>query len=191
MPTETLTPTTELEAINSILASIGEAPVNGIDDTFTDAELARNLIREESRVEQLKGHIFNTDKARELVPDVDGYIWLPDTTLKIIQADRTITRRGQRLYSTVDHTYVFTETVTADVVVGLNFDDLPEALRRYVYVRAGRAFQARMGGDRLVFEISSHDVLKATADWMNAEAEEGNYNTLAGNALLLRMKGSR
>lgn len=187
----TLSPTTELEAINSILASIGEAPINDIEETFTDAELARNLIREESRVEQLKGHIFNTDKERELTPDVDGIIWLPENTLKIIQADREVTRRGQRLYSTVDHTYVFTEPVTADLVVGLEFDELPEALRRYLFVRAARAFQNRLGADRVVFEISSHDVLKATADWMNAEAEEGNYNTLNTNALLQRMKGGR
>lgn len=191
MPTEILTPTTELEAINAILASIGEAPVNEITDAFVDAQLAQNLLRQESRAAQSTGFIFNTDPEVVLTPDGSGHIWLPANTLKVIQADRTITRRGQRLYTTTTRSYVFTTSVTAALVLALNFDELPEVLRRYLYVRAARTFQARMGPERVVYEISSQDVLKATADWMNAEAEEGNYNAFSSSALLLRIKGSR
>ena len=41
---EFLTPTTELEAVNAILASVGESPVDALDGEFVDAEIARGLL---------------------------------------------------------------------------------------------------------------------------------------------------
>ena len=49
MRVEILTPTTELEAVNAMLASIGEAPADSLDDSITDAQLARQLLTQESR----------------------------------------------------------------------------------------------------------------------------------------------
>ena len=40
---EFLTPTTELEAVNAILASVGESPVDALDGEFVDAEIASNF----------------------------------------------------------------------------------------------------------------------------------------------------
>jgi hypothetical protein len=192
MPTEILTPTTELEAVNACLASIGEAPVTQVEASFVDAELAQNLLRSVSRAEQTKGFTFNTEKAMILSPDVNGIIWLPENTLSFLQIeDRTVVQRGKRLYSTTTHSYVFTAAVTADLVVALQFDELPEALRHYVYVAAARRFQNRMGADRVVHQISVDDELRAKADWMNVEAEVGNYNALTNNALLTTLKNGR
>lgn len=190
--TDILTPTTELEAVNAILASIGEAPVTQIDDSFTDAYLAQQALRSIIRAEQNKGFTFNTEKEMVLTPDSNGYIWLPENTLSFLQVeDKTIVQRGRRLYSTTLHSYVFTESITADLVVGLIFDELPEALRHYAATRAGRMFQNKLAPDRVVNQISADDETRAHAAWMNVEAEVGNYNANSSNALLTRLKSGR
>jgi hypothetical protein len=43
-------PTTELEAVNTILSTIGESPVSSLGDQMTvDAVLAQNILHEVSR----------------------------------------------------------------------------------------------------------------------------------------------
>ena len=52
--------TTELEAVNSMLATIGEAPVNSITGTLPlDASLAKNTLNEINREVQSAGWHFN------------------------------------------------------------------------------------------------------------------------------------
>jgi hypothetical protein len=190
--TEILTPTTELEAVNAILASIGEAPVNSLSSPAPDAQLALSLLRQESRGVQTTGYEFNTEYEWELSPDINGQINLPANTLKLISAsDRTIVQRGLRLYDNTNHTYEFTDPVTVTLVIGLPFDELPEFLRRFLLYRAGRLFQDRLGGDRVIHTFHANDELGAWASFLNSEAEVAGYNMLDGNALLLRLKGNR
>lgn len=54
-------PTTVLEAVNTMLSSIGEAPVNSLASGFEDAELAESIINNVNREVQSKGFVFNTD----------------------------------------------------------------------------------------------------------------------------------
>lgn len=190
----TITPTTELEAVNAILASIGEAPVESLDGSFTDAELAQDLLRQESRGVQVQGFTFNTERQVTLTPDNSGNINLPQNTLRFIYADdRSIVQRGFRLYDATNHTYAFENDVTCDLVVGLDYDELPEALRRFLFFRAGRIFQDRMGGDRVLHQFSANDEMGAWAAFLNYEAEVGGYNVFnpETNTLIARLKGNR
>ena len=190
--TEIITPTTELEAVNAILASVGEAPVVSLDDSFTDAQLARQLLAQESRRVQSSSWHFNTEVGVTLTPDHEGFIWLPANTFRVLIADnRDIVQRGRRLYDRANHTYVFTEEITADLVVGLPFDELPESLRLFLTIRAGRRFQDRLQGDRVLHEFQAQDEMAAWAAFQNYEAEVGNYNILNNNPLVMRMKGRR
>ena len=47
------TPTTELEAVNIMLSTIGEAPVNNLDSGLVDAETAETILKNVSRDVQL------------------------------------------------------------------------------------------------------------------------------------------
>lgn len=49
------TPTTELEAVNTMLSGIGEAPVNSLSEVTADVSLARHILNEVSREVQLEG----------------------------------------------------------------------------------------------------------------------------------------
>lgn len=68
-------PTTELEAVNELLAAIGEAPIsNLITSNRNDVDMAVDALRATSRTVQLDGWRFNTELGLELVPD-STYSW--------------------------------------------------------------------------------------------------------------------
>ena len=57
-----ITPTTELQAVNTMLSVIGEAPVNSITGTTTvDVSVAKNILDETSLSIQSQGWNFNTN----------------------------------------------------------------------------------------------------------------------------------
>lgn len=65
-----LTQTTELEAINAMLASIGEAPVDTLDNaTQADIAMAVSILRNTTREVQSMGWRFNTEFGFQLAPD--------------------------------------------------------------------------------------------------------------------------
>ena len=59
--TTQITPTTELQSVNTMLSVIGEAPVNSITGTTTvDVSVAKNILDETSMSVQSIGWNFNT-----------------------------------------------------------------------------------------------------------------------------------
>ena len=64
---------TELEAVNMLLAVIGEAPIDKLADSskneITDASLARKTLSEVKRDVCSEGWSWNTDFAVKLTPD--------------------------------------------------------------------------------------------------------------------------
>lgn len=67
-----LTALTELDAVNSIIGTIGEAPINSLEElTDVDAINALRILRNISRQEQSRGWTFNKTPHFTLNPDVD------------------------------------------------------------------------------------------------------------------------
>ena len=66
--TTQITPTTELQAVNTMLSTIGEAPVNSITGTTTvDVSVAKNILDETSMSIQSQGWNFNTNYELSLI----------------------------------------------------------------------------------------------------------------------------
>jgi hypothetical protein len=193
MALDFITPTTELEAVNAILRSVGESPVNALNGDFVDAEIGRNILTEESRAVQSQSWNFNTELAYPLTPDAEGRIFVPQNTLRFIYPEDTnVIQRGLQLYNRETHSYTFTEAVTATIVVALSFDLIPEPLRRFLAIRAGRLFQDMPGqSDQIVHQFKVSDERAAWASFLNYDAEMAGYNVLTNNALLRRLKGMR
>lgn len=62
--------TTELEAVNSMLSAVGEAPVASLEGPLpTDVVLARNILQRTSREVQEQGWRFNTEFGLEMTHD--------------------------------------------------------------------------------------------------------------------------
>ena len=146
-----ITPTTELEAVNSCLMNIGESPVSSITGTITvDAATALDLIRNTSREIQTHGFYWNSEVSFTITPNGDSKLQLPINTLKVdttgVDSSKDLVARGRYLYDRVNHTYEFTKAVLVDLVVALSFEEMPEAARRYVAVRSSRIYQERVMG---------------------------------------------
>ena len=109
---ETLT--TELEAVNKMLESIMESPVNTIstNDLPAEVQTAVNTLKEVSRDVQKEGFAFNTDEDFELLRDSEGHVYVPgnalDVDLTVDNQNADVVQRGLRLYDRKNHTYVFT-----------------------------------------------------------------------------------
>jgi len=185
--TTTITPTTELEAVNLMLDVIGESPINSLNDSaVVDAVKAKAVLSEVSRAVQQKGWHFNTEKDYELVPTVfDKEIQTPANCLRVdtTGADKAIdvAQRGNRLYDRRNHTFKFDKSLKVDMVIALPFDQLPEAARYYITIRAARVFQARTVGSLDLYKFSVEDEKLALMDLKKAEGVTGDFNMFSGS----------
>lgn len=150
---EMLTPTTELEAINVMLHTIGEAPVNTLTGELNyEVSIAVSTLAEVSRDIQTYGWKFNRNPRYRLMPDENGELRLPTNALAIAthpdyRSRYDLVSRGDKVisYSETDGEVTkFTEPVDCILVICLPFEQLPESARRYILIRAARLFQDRV-----------------------------------------------
>ena len=128
----------ELDAVNMMLMTIGEYKVNDLINLAgrSDAAIAKDILNNTSRAVQSKGWTFNMDFDVVKTPDSNDQIPLGnsilriDTTNKVRSGDSDIVERANKLYDREKNTHTFTENVTVNEVILLNFDELPEILSR-------------------------------------------------------------
>lgn len=181
-----LAPTTELEAINTILSTIGETPINSLASSGSvDVAIAIQLLNEVSRRVQTAGWHFNSEKEYELGLNVDGKIVVPGNVLSAdtsaSSATTDVTRRGNYFYDRVKHTFIFTKSLKFDLVWFLPFEEIPQAARDYITIRSARIFQDRQVGSQLLHVFTKDDEDAALAVLKADEGEEGDYNILWDN----------
>ena len=178
-------PTTKLEAVNTMLSTIGEAPVNSLATGLIDAETAETILNNVSREVQTRGWNFNTEYDYTFSPNVDGEIDLPANIIRAdlaqsLQKYRTSNaeyiQRGSKIYDKSNHTYVIDKDLKLDVVVLLDYELLPEVARSYIALRASRIFQDRVVGDAGLSQLNRTDEAQALQDLKEAESDNGNYN---------------
>lgn len=178
-------PTTKLEAVNTMLSIIGEAPVNSLQTGLVDAETAETILNNVSREVQSRGWNFNTELDYVFSPNTDGEVVLPSN---IIRADRAQSeqkyrtsneeyiQRGNKIYDKSNHTFTISKKLKLDVIVLLDFEVLPEVARNYITLRASRIFSDRVVGDLGLSQLNRPDEAQALQDLKEAEADNGNYN---------------
>lgn len=188
----TLTPITELDAVNAMLEMLNSAPVNSLPDSgVSEAYLARSILHRVSREIQGQGLSFNTDRRYELQPDINGFIELPSTALRFDAfyhyqkfVPRLDTTDGKiKLYDTQEHTFVFTSPVLLDIVWFFPWAGLPDHVRNYVYVRAARQFQSRFQANTDMFQLTEEDETRARAEFMSAELQQDDETFFHGEGV--------
>ena len=191
-----ITPTTELEAVNTLLRAIGESPVSSLNgDVGVDVVSARSTLHEISTAVQVEGWDFNTEYDYPLARNVEHEIVVPVNALsvdidrrKYPMIDPVI--RGKRVYDRKNHTYKFDQGLTARIIFGLGFDELPQSARYYITYRAARKFQDNHLGSSELHQYNEKDEYRARAVFLNDRAEDENLNFLANNSFFKPMLGS-
>ena len=178
----TLQPTTKLEAVNVMLTSIGEAPVNSLISGLEDAELAETILENVNKETQSKGWIFNTDLKVTLPLNSDNQIVLPnnylrvDTRTTLRSNTKDIVERGRKLYDRIGNTFTFTDNVIVDAVILLDFTDIPEVARRYITIRSARIFQDRVLSSPNIHGFQLVDEQQAYIELQDYQAETADFN---------------
>ena len=164
--------------------NIGESPVSSITGTISvDAATALALVRNTTREIQTHGFYWNTEVNYTISPNAEKKLQLPANTLQVDTTGDHVTddlvARGQYLYDRVNHTYEFDDSVEVELVVALNFEEMPEAARRYVTVRSSRIYQERVMATPTLssFNTADEDFARAQLLAENISVEDNNMLT--------------
>jgi hypothetical protein len=175
---------TELSAVNSILGSIGQAPLTTLDMTNPEVSYVYNIFRESLIDIQNEGWVFNREENVPLSPETDGtkYILWPADALRIDitgnQYDRSsnIVKRAGKLYDKVLKKFEFDQMIYVDIVRVYEFEDIPSVFQRYITYRAStRAATQLVSNPQLVQLLGQQEAL-ARAACMEFECNQGDHN---------------
>lgn len=182
-----LTATTKLEAVNIMLSTIGENPVNSLTSGLVDAELAETILGSVSKSVQSEGWNFNTEKKVSYSADTSGHIILP---ANILRADATVeadaldlVQRGLKMYDKKNHTYVINKAVNLDIIIELDFEILPEVARRYITLKSARIFQDRVVGSETLHKFNQEDEFFAYSQLKDFEADSEDISIFDNNSV--------
>ena len=169
------------------LSAIGESPVSTLNNaSLVDVSLAQSILKETSVDIQSQGLHCNTEINYPLVPNVSGEVIIPNNCVRIdtteASADVDVTQRGNRLYNRKERSFnSFSGTLYVEMVLLLDFSDLPQHVRRYSTVKAARRFQARYVGSQTLGGFTEVDEREALVQFERAEKLNEDNNILSDN----------
>jgi hypothetical protein len=200
MPFSTTGSKTELQAVNQILASVGQAPVTSIDtETITDQNgnsvtvvtnpdvaIAYDTLEEVSREVQGEGWTFNKEFDYPFTPDNNNQIVWPNNVLQMDLSDnpkyatsyreKDTVKRDGKLYDRMNHTFTWTESIYCDVTWFFTWEDLPSPIQDYITCRAAAIVSSRLVGDSTQYQILQQKEGYARAIAMEYECNQGDYS---------------
>ena len=186
---------TELSSVNSILGSIGQAPISKLYQSesnpsavklvYVNPEVAliHGILLEVSADVQNEGWVFNREENFPLTPTSTGEIFLPPNVLRMdmssnqIYRNRDFTLRGERLYDNVTHSFLFSPTtqIKFDIVWKWPYEELPSTFKRYITLRAsGRAATQMVTNPQLVQLLATQEA-QARAACIEYECNQGDH----------------
>ena len=190
--------TTKLQAVNTLLSIIGEAPVNSLVPPLTgDTSLADSVLDEISKEIQGEGWSWNTMLYDKIPLDTNGHSTLPSNTLAVrfnpvSYPSQRFVLRGIKLFDRVKNTYdsrgslgvALTGTTQSDLVAEiieeLAWDDVPETGKRYIMIRSGRIFANRAITSTSIEAYTQEDEENARQILKRTEDMAQNNNFISG-----------
>ena len=187
---------TELDAINRMLAVIGEAPIDTLSsiqiNEITDSALARRTLAEVNRDVQSEGWSWNTDESVEIGATAQDEFVLPSDTLQAQfspaqYSDCQYVQRGLKIWDRQKQTYAFADDVGGQLYISqlirqLDWDQLPHQAQEYISIRAARIYSDRFTNSTVIFSYTSGDETYARGMLIRSEQNNLNNNLLWGNA---------
>lgn len=182
LPAVTLGPQTDLDAVNEMLMSIGQAPVNSLSTTgIRDLSIAVYTLGFVSRQVQSQGWWFNRDEYVLWTADINTRYPLPANLLSVRMYDSTRNSAIQNgfLYDVNNHTNLFPNdpTLRVDTIQMLDYNTLPQEARNYIGIRAARVFCGKVLGAQDNYKTASDDEVIALSA-MKREHTRNRHNNM-------------
>ena len=181
----TQTRTSELEAVNTILSTIGESPLNTLSGSLpVDGTIAKNVLSEVAREVQSAGWHFNTQYKVDLTRNTGNKVPIGTDVVRVELSNKydkssyDVVQRGNFLYNLAKNSDTFDQDFTENTLIYLlQFEDLPEQARRYITIRSARVFHDRTLGANTLHKFSSEDEARSLSVMKQAEMQTGD-NTI-------------
>ena len=179
---------TELDAVNSILMSVGESPVNTLTVQSPEVAIAQKTLQQVCREIQAEGWSYNTENEYPIDLDTNNQCIIPNNVLQIDLniyqhgKDYNVVKRSdngvQKIYDKKNHTFTFENCskLYFDIVWMYDFEDLPQAFKDYVTAKA-----TRIASNRMVSSVENGKLLEADEAYTRAlaleyDARQGDHN---------------
>lgn len=178
---------TTLDAVNDMLATLGELPLNSVDEGHPMVPAALRALNTASAREQAKSWWFNKELT-DLVPDTQGNIYLPNDTLRVDPQATTLNyvQRGRRLYKpfepSANDKYYFTHRVRCWLLREIPFEELPVPAQHVVSYSAQLDFMK-------AYEADQNKVQQIAMSYREAMMTLNAEHTRNVGANLLRQRG--
>lgn len=188
--------TTKLKAVNIILVGMGETPIEALDAVESSlAQKAIDCLEEASRSIQIKGWYWNEEADYPIAITAEGEALLPSNTIRASETvceTKDTVQRGNRLYNRTDHTFEFpaNTTIRTNLIVYLDWDDLPEFAKHPIHYLATRRFQMRELTSGAIDRAITEDFDAAVAIIEQAEDSQGPANILTDSPLGNSLRGN-
>lgn len=176
--------TTKLDAVNIILSNIGQSPVVNLISGNPIVEMAELTLDEISRTVQAEGWIFNTEFSYPLSLDQSNEVVIPGNVIQCdlpVGSGASVQRRNGKLYNRTDHTFDFSNyassgSLAVDVIWLFDYEDLPEAIKNYINIRAANVFAGRSVGSAEAVKFGQQEEVLARAGALEYETQQGDYS---------------
>lgn len=189
MSVDATVPVTKLDAVNRMLASIGQSPVNTLTGTLPkDVNKAVITIDNATRDICSQSWSFNTDTDYELTADGNGKIAAPSNSAFVsstygynyfVRWDTD----ALRMYDADNRTFTFADSIKADIIWLFNFEELPQHARHYIAMHAGREFQAAIVGSTVLYKFTKEMELESWAGFRRIEKRAYNNFNINNNSV--------
>lgn len=179
----------KLSLVNHLLQAVGERSVVSLQNGNPSVTQAIQALEGYNRDFQSKGWWFNTNNNVKLTPNNLGEVLLPTEALGFrityhnlqwaspVDKSRFV-KRGKRLYDNQKNTYQFDRAVFADIVIVLDYEDLPQIAASYLKHKAAHAYYVDDDGDDAKSDKLKERAMEA---WHLLQSEQ--MKVLSTNAL--------
>ena len=150
-----ITAITELDAVNEMLSVIGESPVNTLENLQIISE-----------------HTLNPDTYTKRIKWADNYLYLKGNN------GEKLIKNGEYIKDLSTGDTTFNSPISAEVILLVPFEEMPEPMRSYIIAKASFSFQTRAMGSSDLTNITQSTVQEAWMRLQEYELDNNTYNML-------------
>ena len=194
----TFTLDSDLSAVNSILAAIGQAPTteSSLDNAYDNPELALiyNLLKETTVDVNSEEWHYNTEKHKDLQPTDVGtekHFTIPSNYLRMDVSEGQTTRttdvvmKENKLYNNEKHTFDVKEWDVSstdnykmyfDIVYNYAFSEVPAIFQRYITLRASQRAATQLVSNAELTKLLAEQVGLARAACIEFDTNQSDAN---------------
>jgi hypothetical protein len=183
---------TKLDVINSMLATMGQAPLNELDARHPHVASGLRILEQKNASCQLNGgagYWFNTLDTFTLRQDIAGKVSVPEDLIKFTPKtypDRYGVVAGY-LHDNINDTNIIGENVEVHAIRKLAFEDLPVLANDYIAMTSILTFQREYDGDLQKTQLIREDEQKAWVNLRMQDIREKRANTKRNPQVALAM----